>query len=136
MPRGVQGTTFFQNTISGGAHGQMLPFYRVRINAKLRGSQRVIALAHEMVHLKQYVKKELRDTKNNGFLWKGTAYKHLVASDRFVSPWEQEAYGLDNQLADMVQKGSGAFPLAQQQEPDAVNKSAELHVFKNKSTNP
>lgn len=55
----------------------------------------VAVLAHEMVHVKQYVTGELVDHGTH-CSWKGTAYKEYEANseDYFFSPWEVEAYGM------------------------------------------
>ena len=49
----------------------------------------VTTLLHEMVHIKQYVRKELKDGK-----WKGEYFKGSYAD----SPWEKEAYELEQTL--------------------------------------
>lgn len=57
-----------------------------------------IALAHEMVHLKQYAKSEMKDKlykRKYVTLWKGQIYEDISYWD---SPWEIEAYGLENSL--------------------------------------
>jgi len=56
------------------------------------------ALAHEMVHLKQYAKSEMKDKlykRKYVTLWKGQIYEDISYWD---SPWEIEAYGLENSL--------------------------------------
>lgn len=52
-------------------------------------------LAHEMVHVKQYVTGELVDHGTH-CSWKGKAYKEYEADSEeyFFSPWEVEAYGM------------------------------------------
>ena len=137
LPKGVKGITFFQNNINmNGDVGQMLPVYQVRINATLRNSYQQVALAHELIHIKQYAKGELNVIDKRTVIWKETYYKHLNAADRFISPWEQEAYGLDNRLAGMVQNGTAMFPVAQKEEQGEAEKVMELRVFKDKSFNP
>lgn len=58
-------------------------------------------LAHEMVHVKQYAKGELRDliTKSDMVVWRGarktvTNYEETYASQ----PWEVEAFALETKL--------------------------------------
>lgn len=57
------------------------------------------ALAHEMVHLKQYAKGELKDLIRPPKLvrWK-TEYFHADKTDYYFAPWEIEAYGLQQGL--------------------------------------
>lgn len=56
------------------------------------------ALAHEMVHLKQFAKGEMKDRlykRKYVTLWKGQIFEDISYWD---SPWEIEAYGLENSL--------------------------------------
>lgn len=54
-------------------------------------------LAHEMVHLKQYVKKELsmkKIGKDTVEVWNGSVYKFKRHEHRYYdAPWEIEAFG-------------------------------------------
>lgn len=62
----------------------------------------VTTITHEMVHVKQYYRKEMKDTKtpDGHYRWKGgivdgeTPYNDL--------PWEIEAYDLQDKLADEI----------------------------------
>lgn len=56
----------------------------------------VRALAHEMVHVKQYATKELRFHADYG-LWKGRRYRY-ADYDYYDYPWEIEAYGREEGL--------------------------------------
>ena len=62
-------------------------------------------ICHEMVHLKQYEKEELKLNKNdldNYFVWKGTTFPASTPyEDR---PWEAEAIRLDNKLLKQYKK--------------------------------
>jgi hypothetical protein len=55
------------------------------------------AIAHEMVHVKQYVLRELVDTDGPNVYWKGELYKDSSSATEdeayWNSPWEIEAYG-------------------------------------------
>jgi hypothetical protein len=56
------------------------------------------ALAHEMVHLKQFAKSEMKDKlykRKYVTVWKGEIYEDISYWD---CPWEIEAYGLENSL--------------------------------------
>ena len=55
-------------------------------------------LAHEMVHLKQFVRKELYDYESGRVQWKSRCYGKIRYSDM---PWEKEAYRLENELYEM-----------------------------------
>ena len=52
-------------------------------------------LAHEMVHLKQFVRKELYDYETGRVQWKSRSYGRVHYNDQ---PWEKEAYRLENEL--------------------------------------
>ena len=52
-------------------------------------------LAHELVHVKQFLKRELVDTNGLESKWKGEAYLYI---DYYNLPWEKEAYHLQEVL--------------------------------------
>jgi len=54
-------------------------------------------LAHEFVHLKQFLRKELYDYDDNTTQWKTKRYKlNTITYDE--APWEKEAYKLEGKL--------------------------------------
>jgi hypothetical protein len=55
----------------------------------------VTSLIHEMIHVKQYVRKELTDEGNNVF-WKGEDCSKVAYSKQ---PWEVEAYTLQGRYS-------------------------------------
>ena len=57
----------------------------------------LIWLAHEMVHLKQFVRKELWDYETGRVQWKSRTYGKVHYDDQ---PWEVEAYRLEGILYD------------------------------------
>jgi len=60
-------------------------------------------LAHEMVHLKQFVKKELFDYEYGATQWKSRLYSiSKVSHDD--QPWEKEAYRLEGELYEMFEE--------------------------------
>ena len=52
-------------------------------------------LAHEMVHLKQFVRGELFDYETGRVQWKTKSFGRVHYED---SPWEREAYRLEDKL--------------------------------------
>ena len=59
-------------------------------------------LAHEMVHLKQFVRRELCDYENLRVQWKSKTYANgLTYNDQ---PWEKEAYRLEGELYEMFEE--------------------------------
>ena len=59
-------------------------------------------LAHEMVHLKQFVRKELWDYESGRVQWKSRAYSKKVHYED--QPWEKEAYRLEEELYEMFEE--------------------------------
>lgn len=62
-----------------------------------RGKDFLITLFHEMIHVKQYLKKELVDLPHFQVKWKGYTY----SKDYFPyenRPWEIEAYAMEEDL--------------------------------------
>ena len=58
-------------------------------------------LAHEMVHLKQFVRKELWDYESGRVQWKTRSYGQVHYDDQ---PWEKEAYRLEGELYEMFEE--------------------------------
>lgn len=59
-------------------------------------------LAHEMVHVKQYVTGQLRDlvSQKDLVVWEGVRKTAIISGEGYESqPWEAEAYGLEEKLA-------------------------------------
>lgn len=54
-------------------------------------------LAHECVHAKQFLKRELKFDGKNGY-WKKTLYESQNQEVDNNSPWEAEAYGREEEL--------------------------------------
>lgn len=56
-----------------------------------------LVLCHEMVHLSQYIRKDLKlDLEKKEFTWKGNKYDNSIPYD--LRPWEREAFSLQNKL--------------------------------------
>lgn len=74
--------------------------FHVKIDKRMGVYDMVVALAHEMVHVKQFVRNEF---KNVGFklYWKGEDFSD---AGYFDQPWEREAYERQEDLAEMVMK--------------------------------
>jgi len=68
------------------------------INKNLSRKQILFALAHEMVHVKQYAKGELKDyVRLDKIKWKNEIHD-LNNSDYWFHPWEIEAHGMEKGL--------------------------------------
>ncbi len=57
----------------------------------------LIWLAHEFVHLKQFVRLELFDYESGSVQWKSRAFS-ATSIDEETAPWEKEAYRLEDKL--------------------------------------
>ena len=73
--------------------------FMIELDASMKyGFDQILTwLAHEMVHLKQFVRKELWDYETGRVQWKSRTYGRLNHDDQ---PWEKEAYRLEGILYD------------------------------------
>ena len=64
----------------------------------------LISLAHEMVHVKQYARGELKDyLRDDVVRWKRKIFR-LSEVEYWTSPWEVEAYEKDKILYEAFKK--------------------------------
>jgi len=77
--------------------------FNIELDASMRHpfSQILTWLAHEMVHLKQFVRKELWDYESGRVQWKSRSYGRVHYDDQ---PWEKEAYRLEGELYEMFEE--------------------------------
>lgn len=71
----------------------------ITVNRRLNRRDLLQALAHEMVHVKQYAKGDLKDLWRPARMvnWRGTRY-NTETEDYWFTPWEIEAYGMEQGL--------------------------------------
>lgn len=75
--------------------------FMIRVWDKATQAKRIKALGHEMVHVKQHARGELRDivSSEEYVNWKGKRHRHAcyigTDEDYWFSPWEIEAYGME-----------------------------------------
>jgi hypothetical protein len=70
----------------------------ITLNKNLSKRQMLLAIAHEMVHVKQYAKGELKDyLRVNKSKWKGEVIDPQEV-DYWDQPWEIEAHGKEKNL--------------------------------------
>ena len=75
--------------------------FEIEINQKLSFEHMMITLAHEMIHLKQYVTRELKTKVVKGKCidtWKGVKYRNIKYDEQ---PWEHEAMDMEEELYHM-----------------------------------
>jgi hypothetical protein len=72
--------------------------FHIEIDTSMKHSIRDILtwLAHEMTHVKQFVKGELFDYQDGSVQWKSKRYRRNLSYSK--SPWEREAYRMENKL--------------------------------------
>jgi hypothetical protein len=73
--------------------------FTIGVDRALNKKETLLALAHEMVHLKQYAKGEMKDIWKPVRMvkWQGEKYLH-EEMDYWECPWEIEAYGREKGL--------------------------------------
>ena len=71
--------------------------FMIEVDASMKYpfDQILIWIAHEFVHLKQFVRKELCDYETGRVQWKSRSYGRVKYDDM---PWEKEAYRLEEKL--------------------------------------
>lgn len=72
--------------------------FLISVNKKLNRKTLLITLSHEMIHVKQFAKRELKDYLcSDKVKWKGEVFC-LKETEYWSSPWEKEAYENDSVL--------------------------------------
>ena len=81
--------------------------FMVELDASMGNSfkQILIWLAHEMVHVKQFVKGELWDYEDTRVVWKSKQYSNKQPYNE--QPWEKEVYRLEEKLFNLWEKSYG-----------------------------
>jgi hypothetical protein len=98
MPENMKGFTFLLDSAFKGSYRHVA----IWIDAGLEEMQRQLVLAHEMIHVKQFVKGELFAFGQKPVYWKGKKYNKTQYNRR--SPWELEAYKEDEELREQLLK--------------------------------
>ncbi len=97
IPEKLEGMTFCLNTPAP----NVAPMIKVLIDVSLSKAKQQLVLAHEMIHVKQYAKRELILLNKQQVIWKGRKHYYQQANLQ-KAPWEREAYKNDNLLARRV----------------------------------
>ena len=74
--------------------------FSITIDASMQIHGILRALAHECVHIKQFVKREMCDINYYTTKWKGVSY-HTDKGNYWELPWEIDAYGRETGLYEM-----------------------------------
>ena len=70
--------------------------FMIELDKTLDHYDLIETVCHEMIHLKQYARRELRQDANGNTMWKKKAYNTV---DYWDAPWEKEAFKLEGKLA-------------------------------------
>ena len=79
--------------------------FSVDIEKTMSLKEIIVCVCHELVHVKQYVKREMVDfydkkAQNRKIRWKKTVYGYGTAYAR--QPWEKEAFKMQDELANEI----------------------------------
>lgn len=80
----------------------------IRINKNHDEETQLRTLAHEMVHVKQYMKNELRDAEGNYVIWHGCKL-NAENYEMDLPPWEVEAYEYEDRLLEKLGVNNGRY---------------------------
>lgn len=86
--------TKVETGFEGFCHDQEDDDYMIELSDKINGEVLITAILHELVHVKQGIKKELVEKKGIQY-WKGENCDNIEYYDQ---PWEIEAYEMQEQL--------------------------------------
>lgn len=76
--------------------------FELEIDSRLKGDDLLTCVFHEMVHVKQGVRNELKDVSYLEKKWKGEIYINVEYD--FDHPWEEEAYRLQEVILEAWKK--------------------------------
>lgn len=83
-------------------HPESRQFF-ITISSKISLKSQLTVIAHEMVHVKQFVSGALMKEHSDTFQWKGQACKDIHHLDYLDRPWEQEALSMQHSLIHLYQ---------------------------------
>jgi len=98
MPRTQPGFTSYQE--NAGKSSQPTLWVNIKVNLDQNIRKRV--LIHELIHVKQFIKKELIATDSKDIIWHGDRYYDHQTKPK-TAPWEFEAHHDGKRLAKLIQ---------------------------------
>ena len=95
-------TVKLSTCMKGGAYGYCMMGennreFEIEIDKNLRLYDFVSTLCHELTHLKQYARGEMKQLDDGRTRWKKVIYSENTSYED--SPWEKEAFRVEKQLA-------------------------------------
>ena len=102
LPPSVNGYLLYEEVAQTGQRNAV-----IRIRATLTAAEKARVLAHEMIHLRQYLDQRLVQISPHRFAWEGKAYewRHLPYQQR---GWEKEALDQESELLKRFQTNQKA----------------------------
>lgn len=76
--------------------------FEISLAPGMKKREMLVAIAHEMVHVKQYARHELGDARGSKIRWKGEIFGD--ETDYWLCPWERECIGYEHGLYFMFNK--------------------------------
>ena len=76
----------------------------IQIDKRLEGDDFITCVLHELVHVKQQFKGELKEINGIEKMWKAEVH---IGVDYYNLPWEKEAYHMQEVLLDEYKKDMG-----------------------------
>jgi hypothetical protein len=111
LPKSLEIDLVFED-MTGVADGYCHPFeagrnprsFEISINSKLPRHMELLILAHEMVHVKQYARNELKSDNPESASFAGKVYSITSSLEDYLDyPWEIEAFGREKGLYTLYQ---------------------------------
>jgi hypothetical protein len=99
LPANIKGTTRYM------IFSDSSRFFRIRMDAGMDETLSRNVLAHEMMHVRQYLSGDLKII-NGEIIWKGEKYPYLHRHSHHL-PWERDAYRYDQYLTKALREMPG-----------------------------
>ncbi len=87
LPETIHGYTLFKDKINKYQGRQIT----IGLSSKLTYQKKLVTLAHEMVHVKQFLDGDLIKQDHQNYIWKGKFWENIDQVCYRQRPWEHEA---------------------------------------------
>lgn len=100
LPNRVDGYTLYEDHLNQEGIKQFF----IKISSKLSLKRQLAVIAHEMVHVKQFLSGELIKQQDQCYQWKGHKCLNTNHLDYLDRPWEQEAIRMQYDLVKLYKR--------------------------------
>lgn len=100
LPNQIDGYTLYEDHLNQEGIKQFF----IKISSKLSLKSQLAVIAHEMVHVKQFLSGELIKQQDQCYQWKGHKCLNTNHLDYLDRPWEQEALSIQDELVQLYKK--------------------------------